>query len=75
MQRISERIIVTVTTFIFVFLGSHLSLLAYGKILAGSSIQQLVNTGVILTGVLWISLFSIIFMVNSYRSHPGKYGG
>ena len=70
MKKISERIIVTASTFIFVFLASHLSVLAYGEMITATSAQQLITPGVILIGVLWISLFSIIFMVNSFKSQP-----
>jgi len=74
MKKISERIIATASTFIFVFLGSYLSILAYGEIMAGTNTQQLVTTGIMLTGVLGISLFSIIFTVNSFRSYRYEYG-
>ena len=74
MKKISERIIATASTLIFVFLGSYLSILAYGEIMAGTSTQQLVTTGIMLTGVLGISLFSIIFTVNSFRSYRYEYG-
>jgi hypothetical protein len=72
MKKISERIIVTASTFIFVFLASHLSVLAYGEMITATSTQQLIAPGIMLTGVLWISLFSIIFMVNSFRSQATR---
>ena len=69
MKKISERIIATGATFIFVFLGTYLSILAYGEIIAGTSAQQLVSTAIMLIGVFGISLFSIIFTVNSFNRY------
>jgi len=73
MKKIAERIIATASTFIFVFMGSYLSLLTYGEIIAGTSAQHLVTTVIMLAGVLGISLFSIIFTVNSFKSYRYEY--
>lgn len=72
MKKLSERIIVTASTFIFVFLASHLSVLAYGEMITATSAQQLFTPGIMLTGVLGISSFSIILMVNSFKSNRSE---
>ena len=68
MKRRSERIIAISSSFIFFYLGLYLSIIAHGEITAGTTIQHFVSTGIVLTGVLGIMLFSIIFTVNYFRS-------
>lgn len=68
MKKLSDRIIITASTIIFLFIGSYLTVLTYSEIMAGTSARQLLSNGVVMGGLFWISLFSVIFMVNSYNS-------
>jgi hypothetical protein len=68
MKRKTERIIAISSSFIFLYLGIYLSIIAHGEITAGTTIQNFVSTGIVLTGVLGITLFSIVFTINFFRS-------
>ena len=68
MKRKTERIIAISSSFIFFYLVLYMSIIAHGEITAGTTIQHFISTGVVLTGVLGITLFSIIFTVNYFRS-------
>ena len=71
MKSVSERIIITTSIFTFAFLGAYLSFLTFGEFAAGSSYQNLISTMVILGGVLSISLFAVILLVDSFYYKRG----
>ncbi|MGI9550079.1 MAG: hypothetical protein ACR2MT_02675 [Aurantibacter sp.] len=68
MKRKTEKIIAIFSSFIFLYLGLYLSIIAHGEITTGTNIQHFVSTGIVLAGVLGITLFSIIITINYFRS-------
>jgi len=69
MKRKTERVIAISSTFIFFYLAVYLSIIAHGEIAAGTTIQHLVSTGIVLTGILVITAFSTIITIKYFRSY------
>ena len=69
MKKKTEIIIALVATFLFFYLAAYVSIILLGEMAAGAAIKELLATGFVLLVLTSITIFSLIFTLDYFKSY------
>lgn len=69
MKKKTEIIIALISTFVFFYLASYVSIIMFDELGAGAPTRNLINTGFVLLLLSGISTFSFIFTLDYIKSY------